>query len=93
MEGVREKEKGAPLACLLTDTGAWHSVCSRLLICSDCDIIEFSVLLLFFFSLCIIICTVVSQTPCHRICPALVALCGNLALANSRVHVYIRLWR
>lgn len=38
MEGVREKEKGAPLACVqtdgLTDTGAWqHRVCVRVCLC------------------------------------------------------------
>lgn len=44
MEGVREKEKGARL---LTDglTAAWLSVCSCLLICSGCDIIELAVFL------------------------------------------------
>lgn len=43
-----ERERERSTACMSgdwrIDTRAWHSVCSRLLICSDCDIIELAVL-------------------------------------------------
>lgn len=88
----REKEKGAPLACLLTDTRAWHSVCSRLLICSNCDISELAILsclnkffCFFLNSFCSI--NVVSPLPCHYICSdsALVASSGNMH-SQSRLY-------
>lgn len=73
MRGVREKEKGAPLACLVTDglTQEHGTVCSRLLICSGGDIIELAVLsclatVSFFFFFCpfrAITCNAVSQSP------------------------------
>lgn len=73
MEGVREKEKGAPLACLLTDgltdTGAWHSVCSRLIDMLRLDIIELAALLSCLLllcllpPLCVIMCHVTPSSP------------------------------
>lgn len=70
MEGVGEKEKGARL---LTDglTAAWLSVCSCLLICSGCDIIELAVFLsLATFSVFVVVFLFVClpPLPCHHIC-------------------------
>lgn len=92
MEGVSERERERSTACMSvdwqTDTGAWHRVCSRLLIRSHRDIIELAVLSclaadgLFLFIFSRIMCYIVSQLPFHHICcsPARVALSGNVAL-------------
>lgn len=75
LHGRSERERERSTACMCvdwrTDTRAWHSVCSRLLICSHCDIIELAVLsclatvsllLLFFFFFCFCI------TSCVMLC-------------------------
>lgn len=95
MEGVREKEKGAPLACLLTDglTQEHGTVCvhaywyARIVILLN--LLSCHVYIYIFFW--IIMCNIASQLPCHHIFSnsALVALSGNLALAVMLVHALL----
>lgn len=48
LHGRSERERERSTACMgvdwQTDTGAWRNVCSPLMICSDCDIIELAAL-------------------------------------------------
>lgn len=76
MEGAREKEKGAPLACVLTDglTREHGTVCVHAYWCARVVILLNLLpchvpLLLSRLPFVIIMCSVVSQLPCHPLQP------------------------
>lgn len=90
MEGVREKEKGAPLACLLTDWltpehgtlcvyAYWYAPIVILLNLLSCHISQLSPFFFFFLSFRVIMCGIVCPSP--RViasAPILHLLSGNL---------------
>lgn len=79
MEGVREKEKGAPLACVLTDGltpehgtvcyhAYWYAQIVIWLNLLSCHVLLLFLFVLIFFSFCTILFSGLSLFPCHHIC-------------------------